>query len=375
MLDEKLAPVSDDRFWYSIQQKKWDIESVHNFIARLNISHDYTQREFERIKKLKETYNLDYPSDHKKYFSTAVELMKKMRSTLSAYKKIIEGFRPKKKRGRNYDNHVAGHDRTALFAGPYSQDAFGWEGYSDKSVKELLDALNSYLRLSGDCLATCLDIIDEENAIRGNPELAYRLYEASFDRSVKGNRKLIALMKDANISIDDDILKAMEEAKDIKQLIATLFHEINYSDFNYHCACKTVSDGRKAGLTKEEAFLFGKDNAGRVLRIRTLLDHIMELSQQRDDVVGWEGMLSGCFVMHLLYWCGWDGSKNEGMLTYVANRCQGKISCVKMSAVQSAKRKAFRLDNEERYRQQEAFDRDMDSFVDGLLRQPSEISN
>ena len=375
MLDEKFKPVAEDRFLYSLQQKRWTIEDVHNFNARLLISYDYTSKEYGRIQELRKTYNKEYPTDHKKYLSTAIELMRKMCSTLSAYRKIADGFRPKKKRGSKLKEGVMACDRTPLYNGAYSQDAFGWEVYPDKAVKDLLKNLNDYLELAGKCLDLCLEIIDEEKEVRNTPDWAYALYKDSFDRSVSNSKRLIEFMKQQGGTIDHDIVKAIDEAKDVKQLIAELYHAFNHSDFNFYCACKTISDGQKAGLTPEEAALFGKDNIDKVIRIRTLLDHILELAQQRDDVIGWEGMLNGKFVMHLLYWCGWKGSKNEDLLSYVTKRCEGKIRVVKMGAVMREKRLLVILDNAEIARQQEAFNRAMDTFVDAFLGNTAENHN
>ena len=375
MLDEKFKPVSEDRFLYSLQQKRWTIEEVHTFNARLQISYDYTSKEYERIQELRKTYNKEYPTNHKQYLSTAIELMRKMRSTLSAYRKIADGFRPKKKRGSKLKEGVMACDRTPLYNGSYSQDAFGWEVYPDKAVKDLLKNLNDYLELAGKCLDLCLEIIDEEKEVRATPDWAYALYKDSFDRSVSNSKRLIEFMKQQGGTIDHDIVKAIDEAKDVKLLIAELYHAFSHSDFNFYCACKTISDGRKAGMTPEEAALFGKDNIEKVIRIQTLLDHILELAEQREDVIGWEGMLDGAFVMHLLFWCGWNGSKNESLLNYVTKRCEDKIHVVKMGAVMRVKRLLVKLDNAEIAKQQQAFNSEMDLFVDSLLSRSADNNN
>ena len=375
MLDEKFKPVAEDRFLYSLQQKRWTIEEVHTFNARLQISYEYTSKEYERMKELRKTYNKEYPTNHKQYLSTAIELMNKMRSTLSAYRKIADGFRPKKKRGSKLKEGVTACDRTPLYNGAYSQDAFGWEVYPDKAVKDLLNNLNDYLELAGKCLDLCLEVIDEERAVRATPEWAYALYKDSFDRSVSNSKRLIEFMKQQGGTIDHDIVKAIDDAKDVKLLIAELFHAFNHSEFNFYCACKTISDGQKAGLTPEESALFGKDSIEKVVRIRTLLENIMELIEKRDDAIGWEGMLDGEFVMHLLFWCGWNGSKNDALLNYVTKRCEGKIRVVKMGAVMRVKRLLAYKDNDVVAQEQQTFNRAMDRFVDAILGKTAENHN
>ena len=375
MLDEKFTPVQDDRFLYSLQQKKRDLEGLLTFNARLQLSYDYTLQEYNRLQELRKTYNQEYPTEHKKYFSTAVKLMSKMRSTLSAFKKIVDEFHPKKKRGAKYKEGVTAYERTPLYNGPYSQDLFGWEVYPERSVKDLFNNLNDYLKLAKSCLKLCLEVIDEEKAIRNDPERAYELYKDSFNRSVSGNRRLIDDMIKNNVYLDNDIVKVMEEAKDVKALIANLYHEFNHSDWNHFCACKTISDGRKVGLTDEESLLFGKDNTETVIRIRTLLDHILELAEQRDDVIGWEGMLDGCFVMRLLFWCGWNGSKNEALLNYITKRCEGKVNVVKMGAVMRHKRLLVTINNDDIRQQQDTFNDEIDAFVDAIMGNLSDATH
>ena len=375
MLDEKFTPVQDDRFLYSLQQKKRDLEGLLTFNARLQLSYDYTLQEYNRLQELRKTYNQEYPTEHKKYFSTAVKLMSKMRSTLSAYKKIVDEFHPKKKRGAKYKEGVTAYERTPLYNGPYSQDLFGWEVYPERSVKDLFNNLNDYLKLAKSCLKLCLEVIDEEKAIRNDPERAYDLYKDSFNRSVTGNRRLIEDMIKNNVYLDNDIVKVMEEAEDVKALIASLYHEFNHSDWNHFCACKTISDGRKVGLTEEESLLFGKDNTETVIRIRTLLDHILELAEQRDDVIGWEGMLDGCFVMRLLFWCGWNGSKNEALLNYITKRCEGKVNVVKMGAVMRHKRLLVTINNDDIRQQQDTFNAEIDAFVDAIMGNLSDATH
>lgn len=374
-LDEKFKPVADDRYLYSLQQKRWTIEDIHTFNARLQISYDYTLKEYERIQELRKTYNQEYPTDRKKYLSTAIELMAKMRSTLSAYRKIADGFQPRKKRGSKVKEGATACDRTPLYNGAYSQDAFGWEVYPDKVVKDLLKNLNDYLELAGKCLNLCLEVIDEEKAIRANPEWAYALYQNSFDRSVSNCRLMIEYMKQKDEDIDNDIVKAMEDAEDVKQLIAELYHAFSHDDFNFFCACKTISDGRKAGLTPEESTLFGKDSIDKVIRIRTLFNHILELIAQHDDAIGWKGMLDGEFVMHLLFWCGWNGTKNDDLLNYITKRCEGKVKVVKMGAVMREKRMLAYKDNHVVAQEQQAFNQAIDQFVDAYLNNTAENHN
>lgn len=371
-LDEKFGEVSEDRFLYCIQQQhRWDLEKVNNFIARLRTSHQYTLKELDRLRILEKTYNKEYPTNHKKYVSIVQTTVSKMHCTLSGLKKIVAEFR---NRGKNKKDATI-MDESALFSGPYSKDVFGWDTYKDSSAQDLLNELNSFLKDARECIDLAVKMIKDEAEITNDPNRAYPLFVHDYQQSVSDNRMLIKMIEDQRPDLKNDFVKSLEEAEDAKTLIASLFHSFNRANFNYNSACLAIHEGNKADLTPEESLIWGREKEDKVKRIRLLLEHIPELLAQREDAIGWKGRLSGEFVMHLLFWCGWDGTKNEAMLKYVTKSCHGKIGVVKMGAVMFEKRKLAHISNEEVRKKQDIFNRQMDEFVDSFMKESKENSN
>lgn len=368
-LDEKFSEIEHDRFLYCIQeQQKWDIEKVNNFIAQLRTSHLYALKELDRLKQLEPTYNKEYPTNHRRYITTAQEVVSKMSSTLSGLKKIVAEFRNK---GKNKKD-VSIMDDTSLYTGPYMQDLFGWDTYKDQSAQDLLQELNSFLEDAQECIDIAVKMIEDEIAISQDPETAYPIYLDNYYRSVSDNRLFIKMIENQRPDLDNDFVQALVQADDSKRFIASLFHSFNRERFNLNCACVAIHEGKKAELTREESLIWGRDNEVKVKRLRLLLDHILELTENMEDVIGWEGMLKGHFVMRLLFWCGWNGSKNEAMLNYITKRCKGVIGVVKMGAVMTERRKLTRLTAKEDKAQQLAFNRQIDTFINSLEEKASE---
>lgn len=368
-LDEKFSEIEHDRFLYCIQeQQKWDIEKVNNFIAQLRTSHLYALKELDRLKQLEPTYNKEYPTNHRRYITTAQEVVSKMSSTLSGLKKIVAEFRNK---GKNKKD-VSIMDDTSLYTGPYMQDLFGWDTYKDQSAQDLLQELNSFLEDAQECIDIAVKMIEDEIAISQDPETAYPIYLDNYYRSVSDNRLFIKMIENQRPDLDNDFVQALVQADDSKRFIASLFHSFNRERFNLNCACVAIHEGKKAELTREESLIWGRDNEVKVKRLRLLLDHILELTENMEDVIGWKGMLKGHFVMRLLFWCGWNGSKNEAMLNYITKRCKGVIGVVKMGAVMTERRKLTRLTAKEDKAQQLAFNRQIDTFINSLEEKASE---
>lgn len=368
-LDEKFSEIDHDRFLYCIQdQQKWDIEKVNRIIAQLRTCHIYAMKELERLRKLEPIYNKEYPTNHRRYVTTAQEVVSKMSSTLSGMKKITAEFRNK---GKNKKD-VTIMDDTALFSGPYMQDAFGWDTYKEMNAQDLLKELNSFLEDANECVDIAMRMIKEEIAIRQDPDSAYPIYMNDYNRSVSDNKLLLRMIESQRPDLDNDFVKALEEAGDTKKLIASMFHTFNRDRFVLNSACVAIHEGKKAELSKEESLIWGYDNETKVKRLRLLLDHILELTENMENVIGWEGMLKGHFVMRLLFWCGWNGSKNEAMLNYITKRCKGVIGVVKMGAVMNERRKLARLTAKEDEAQQKAFNRKIDAFINSLEKNAPE---
>lgn len=368
-LDEKFSEIDHDRFLYCIQdQQKWDIEKVNRIIAQLRTCHIYAMKELERLRKLEPIYNKEYPTNHRRYVTTAQEVVSKMSSTLSGMKKITAEFRNK---GKNKKD-VTIMDDTALFSGPYMQDAFGWDTYKEMNALDLLKELNSFLEDANECVDIAMRMIKEEIAIRQDPDSAYPIYMNDYNRSVSDNKLLLRMIESQRPDLDNDFVKALEEAGDTKKLIASMFHTFNRDRFVLNSACVAIHEGKKAELSKEESLIWGYDNETKVKRLRLLLDHILELTENMENVIGWEGMLKGHFVMRLLFWCGWNGSKNEAMLNYITKRCKGVIGVVKMGAVMNERRKLARLTAKEDEAQQKAFNRKIDAFINSLEKNAPE---
>lgn len=368
-LDEKFGEIDCDRFLYCIQeQQKWDIEKVNHFIAQLRTSHSYASRELDRLRELDKTYNKEYPTNHRRYVTTAQEVVSKMSSTLSGLKKVVTEFRSKGKSKKE----VSIMDNTPLYNGPYMNNLFGWDSYKDQSAQDLLQELSSFLQDAQECIDIAVKMIEDEIAISKDPEKAYPIYIDNYYRSVSDNRVIIKMIESQRPDLDNDFVKALEDAEDAKLFIASFFHAYTREQFVYNSACVAIHEGKKAELTKEESLIWGLDNERKVKRLRLLLAHILELSEKMDGVIGWKGMLKGYFVMRLLYWCGWNGTKNDAILKYITQRCKGTIEVVKMNAVMTEKRKLARLTSHEDQVQQLAFNRRIDAFIDDLEEKATE---
>ena len=366
--------VTESRYFYCLQQRSHGIDDVIKFINSVRTSHTYLQIENSRILKIKPIYNKYYYSDYRRYLDTAHDLICRIRSTLAGFKSLKAEMRPK---GVNKKD-VTAFDESPLFSGPYIDNMFGWEVYDEKFSKDLYDEIVSYLEDADKCIDCLVGMLTEEKDIKKDPERGFASFKYDYDYYCRTNNKTIKMVETLSPDLSNDFVKLIEEAGDIKKEIASHYHEYTHDTFNNNCLCLAVHEGQKVGLTKVEAMIWGVKQKEKVLRIRMLLDHLPELTladPKRRDILGWHGMLSGKFVMHLLYWCGWDGTKDERILNYVTSKLEGTINVVKMGAVLREKRMLAPVPQEEINSEQEVFNARIDRFVDDIMSQQDSSFN
>ena len=359
MLDESLPQVTADRFIYGLQQRKWKELDVVQFTISVRNSHSFAMIENVRLKKWGETFNEEYATDHNTYFSTAERTMNRIKSTLSGIKKAVTKlcYTSKKQLPANADAPTV-YERSPLFKGDYSPDLFGLDSYG-QSVNTLYEELISYLKTADENVSLCIEVIDRENYIRQHPEECVEVHDRCYDITFNHSQRIIKRLKESDADIDNDILKAIEDAENTQQAIVELFHMLNVDQWTDYVICRATIEAKKAGLDTIELQLWGRENSSQVMRVRKLLAHLGELEMKK---VKRGGALSGYFLMRLFYWCKIkDNSKHALLLEYVKAHYNGLT--VAMGAVKAEKKKLTYISNKENQDQQSEFNSVIDEFL------------
>lgn len=359
MLDDSLPQASVDRFVFGLQQRKWKEWDITQFTASVRTSHTYALVENSRLKEWKGTFNEEYATDHNTYFSTAERSMNRIRCTLSGIKKAVTKlcYSSKKQLPQDADTPTV-YERSPLLNGHYSPDLFGLDAYG-QSVKRLYDELVNYLGTASENIELCLEVIERENYMRQHPEEIIEVHDKCYQSTFNHSRSIIKRFLNSGSNVDNDILKAMEEADDAQEMIAELFHMLNVDQWNDYVVCRATAEAQNDGLTKEEKILWGRERKAHVMRVRKLLKHLNELEIKK---VKKGSALSGYFCMRLFNWCDINDDRQHGVLRdYVDKNYNGLV--VKIGAVNAEKRKCLMLDNSENRRQQEAFNTSLENFL------------
>lgn len=366
LLDNSLPQATVDRFIYGLKLRNWDEPAIMAFTVNVRNSHSYALLENTRLNKWKLTFNDEYATDHNKYFSTAEAAMNRMKSTLKGITDAVIKFcyKSNKQLPADADAPIV-LERSPLLKGPYSKDMFGTDLYG-KTVMLLFEELVSFLNTAEDNVTICLEVIERENYLRLHVPEVNEIHDKCFEETFRHNRSVIRRLKETNANIDNDIMKTIEDAEDAQQMIADLFHMLNVEEWTDYVVCKAVYDANKLGLDKTELFLWGKERADQVMRVRTLLEHLSVLDMKIEKQ---EGMVGGEFLMRLFVWCDIkDNSHHSVLLDYVTEKILSAPNCrfkkvAKIGAVKAEKKKLISFGNDEANRLQNNFNEALNAFV------------
>lgn len=360
MLDDSLPQASVDRFVYGLQQRKWNEWDITQFTASVRNSHTYAIMENSRLRGWKDTFNDEYATDHNQYFTTAERSMNRIRCTLSGIKKAVTKLCYSSKKQLPADADIPTvYERSPLLNGQYSPDLFGLDAYG-QSVKRLYEELVAYLNTACENIDMCLEVIERENEMRQHPEEIVEVHDKCYQTTFMHSQGIIKRFLNSSANVDNDILKAIEDADDAQGMIVELFHMLNVDQWNDYVVCRATAEALNSGLDRDELFLWGRERRDQVMRVRKLLAHLDELDMKK---VKKGSALSGYFLMRLFSWCDINDESQHGVLReYVARKYNGIV--VKMGAVNAEKRKCLLLDNCENRRQQEAFNSAIDEFLE-----------
>lgn len=355
-------------------QKEEDVIALTNSIR---ISDGLAQLEYSRLKRLKdEGFTERYATNYNKRFSTTHMLMNKMRSSISRGLNLLENFCEKRPR-RGHSKKKRGVVRNSkLGKGEYTLSLWGLEHYKE-SVKVLYKEVCGYTDDLTKCIDLCMEIIERVKVIRSNPEEADLIYNNSHRDTILNHRTAIKRFIALNANLENDILKKMQEweekKKDLKELKAALYHQLDENEWIDLCICEEVMEARRNGATNKERALWG-DNTRQIMRAKVAYEHIDELEPK-----GQKGRIGGEFLYRLYVWShilpnrGLD-NWHEYFLGKYKEDGKGKLNPDKVGAMKMAKGKIAKMRLDEDNKIQAEFDKKLDELVKKyMIEEPEEL--
>ena len=297
-------------------------------------------REHLALAKFALTFNQKYATTNNTCFSTAEKLFGKIRSTISASKKIYKKFCRKNRRPLPIPKAElpSVFKRSELVNAYRSGLLFGIESY-DECVQKLYVELETFFEELVKSLALCRMIIAEESVIRNTPERCMQIYRECYEAMLRNSRTIIrTLRQNNNIQLKSEMEERRKKASSLTEFVCSSFHRCNPGDFQMH-VCITEFK-KEDGLSDVEKILFGANNVEKVKKARYVIQHFDELEENAHKGKHKNKHSAYCVASFML-WCGVGNTPDDKVKMFVEEyfnkTYSGAYPEVKTNAVNSAK--------------------------------------
>lgn len=283
-----------DRFIYAIKYKDWDEKKLKLKAEEVAFYRGKLEAEFDRLVEFAKVFNKEFATMDNKRYSSALTLLRKLKSGIRETKKLFLEFCPRAR--RESIHHAIGNKPVSAFiysnisANDYQLDLFKFEGYPD-CVNELYNEMEKFFIVLIRSIHLCQQVLDEEKEIRSDNKYCKLLFD-KFKENVLGEyaNVFILFKRDSEYLTEEynPAIASRNHYENDEAWAPVGYHNYTKKEVE-HLIIKQILD-EKAGsdLTGMERLLFGTDEQ-KVHKLRHIIKHFDELipdSYHRQNLPG-----------------------------------------------------------------------------------------
>ncbi len=324
---DALEQFEKDRFIAGIQARNYTtfdleqvLEMIHVYQSKMNI-------EARALAKFSETFIGEFATDNNKCFESAGRLFNRIRSTLSALKKVFHKTCPRSmsQLPQGVQNPSV-FERSALSRGACVIDMFGLESYSEV-VQKLYGDLETLLTTATNILSLCHQMIESEDNIRHDTEQLKTIYRQSCNQLLSSVHEFAAFMGTPQQIPESELTKRKANARSMDEFLEREYHNVAKHEFKKYVWIEALRKGKNKGLSEEELFIWG-EHTDKVEDVRWAIEHFDEMV-----VEGQQGKLDSTIMVYFLKWCGVHKYKEKRLYKYFCDNYHGRYQPLVWSAI------------------------------------------
>ena len=264
-----------------LRMKHMDADDIERETVSISEAREKMETELVRLNKFRESFNQDFATDHNEYYNTAYLLLKKIRSHVHSFAKVMKkgcpshptrktcekyGIKPKSV----YDSSVYGNGVCQL-------NLFGLKELFGPEAEGLQNEMEKFFVAMKECFGICEEIILEEQRLRRDPMSCKFLLE-------KYRKKAYNKLKNQIMLFTNETIEFLKEECPAYLARATYgseeafaqeeFHKHNTADMDHFCLIEILT--ADDGLSIKERALWG-NNPESVKAARCVIAHFDEL--------------------------------------------------------------------------------------------------
>ena len=333
---------NQDRYLAALMGKK-NLTNAQLVDMRINLSEisDRLEREYNNLQQFGASFNEIFTTDNNECFSSAMTLLKKVRSGLNKMVQIYKQFAPNDpdtlRLASHSDTKLDLYSRSSMADSEYARPLFDASNFSPE-VQALFNTMSRFMGLMDKCFQLCQDILAEEQQIRNNPDSCHKLYIEFKD----AHRRLIKdMINSINIYSCDfseennEAILLRNHSENEKQFSQKGFHNLTVSATAALASKEIVEEAQRGEYSEDELFLFDGNNRSKIHRIRYIITHFDEFLPESFN----RKIIPAVYVACFMWWC--KPKEDLGFVKYfsaIYTQANGQHKPPSNPAVNQAKR-------------------------------------
>ena len=271
-----------ERFLYALEYKNWDekkLELMGNEVATYRRK---LEDEYNRLVEFAKVFNKEFATMNNKCFSSALMMLRKLRSGISITKKIFMKFCPRAHQDTItkaiLNKPVSAYNYAYISADVYQLPLYKFEEYPS-CVSGLYNEMEKFFLLLMRCIQLCKQVLNEERKIKSDSKYCKYLFDEFKNTILREIADIIMMIpRDSDyLSEEKNPAIASRNHYDNDEAWAPVgFHNYSKTEVKQLIIKQVLDEEEGSDLTGIENLLFGNDEV-KVHKYRYIIMHFDKL--------------------------------------------------------------------------------------------------
>ena len=323
---EAVQQFEEDRFLASLSVRRYTPYDIQQTTLMVREYQTKMNREVLALDHFANNFIQEYATDNNQCFEIAQRLFNRIRSTISASRKVFRKTCPIVR--KPMADRPSIFKRSVLSYGFCQRDIFGVNSF-DEAVKILYEDLKTFFTTIVSTLVLCRRMIHTEMAVREDGDMCLAIYKDCREKALASVKEFTDTFGMTTMLPETELLQRMRKAKSLSTYAKENYHKFDAASFRMSVLVEAVRQGRNNGLTDDEARLWPNDHE-KALLVR----QIIETLDGFDGAEGQKGKLNGNLMVEFVKWCGVTKGMEKNMYeTYFLKTYKGQLKPLSWSTI------------------------------------------
>ena len=269
------------RLLCALLMKHMDTDDIERETVFISEAREKMEKELARLKKFQKPFNQEFATDHNEYYNTAYLLLKKIRSHVHAFAKVMKKGCPSHPTRKTCEKYgikpKSVYDSSVFGNGVCQLNLFGLKDYFGPEAEGLQNEMEKFFVAMKESFGVCEEIIIEERDVRRDPARSKYLLEKYKLKAYNKLKNQIMLFTNETIEFlkkECPAYLARATYGSDEAFAQEEFHKHNTADMDHFCLIELLTAGD--GLSIKEKVIWG-NNPEFVKDVRYVIAHFDEL--------------------------------------------------------------------------------------------------